>query len=103
MDHYRKAATRDPLTRVANRRGLAEALDQAMKTAHADEGPLCMIMADIDHFTPINDIHGLLVVDNVLRMVAATLQTLSRGATASLVSAARRSPLSCHNRRSRVP
>ena len=79
MDHYRKEATRDPLTRVANRRGFEETLRQAIETALRDGFTLCIIMADIDHFKQINDTHGHLVGDNVLRMVAANFTDSVKG------------------------
>ena len=36
-------------------------------------------MADIDHFKKVNDTHGHLVGDNVIRMVAATIKDSIKG------------------------
>ena len=79
MAHYRKEAVRDPLTRVANRRGFEERLKDAIQAANANDSPLCVVMSDIDHFKKINDTHGHLVGDNVLRMVAATFKDSVKG------------------------
>ena len=79
MAQYRQEAIRDPLTKIANRRGFEEQLDAAIQTAGRDDAPLCMIMADIDRFKQVNDTHGHLVGDNVLRMVATTVKDSIKG------------------------
>jgi len=79
MAHYRKEAVRDPLTQAANRRGFEKRLKHALETANTDDMPLCVIMSDIDHFKQVNDTHGHLVGDNVLRMVAATFKDSVKG------------------------
>ena len=79
MAQYRKEAIRDPLTHIANRRGFEERLNQAIEAARKKELPLSMIMADIDHFKQVNDNHGHLVGDNVLRRVAATFKDSVKG------------------------
>jgi two-component system cell cycle response regulator len=48
---------------------LGEALDRA-KTQHS---ALCVVMADMDHFKAINDTHGHLIGDRVLRIAAARM------------------------------
>ncbi len=79
MAQYRTEAFIDPLTRVENRRGFDKRLQEAIKNASSEDTPLCLIMADIDHFKSINDSHGHLVGDNVLRMVAATIKETIKG------------------------
>jgi len=71
-------AVTDWLTDLHNhsysRQFLADALDRAkMKNA-----PLCVIMADLDHFKAINDSHGHLVGDHVLRIAAARMVSGAR-------------------------
>ncbi|MDB5478221.1 MAG: hypothetical protein JWM96_716 [Alphaproteobacteria bacterium] len=65
---------RDTLTGVANRK----AFDTELKIRAADAidkaKPLCLIMIDIDHFKVFNDTFGHPVGDQVLRLVAHTLQ-----------------------------
>jgi diguanylate cyclase len=79
MARYRDEAIKDPLTRVDNRRGFEKKLADAMDNARISDTSLCLIMADIDHFKKINDTHGHLVGDNVLRMVAATIKDSIKG------------------------
>lgn len=68
-----KLAITDWLTDLHNhsysRQFLAEALDRARLQA----SPLCLVMADLDHFKKINDAHGHLVGDQVLRVAAARM------------------------------
>jgi diguanylate cyclase len=77
MARYRREALKDPLTRIYNRRGFEKKLNKAITETTATS--LCLIMADIDHFKNINDAHGHLVGDNVLRMVAATINDCIKG------------------------
>lgn len=69
--HY--LAITDQLTGFHNhsycRRFLIEALDRA----RTENSPLCVIMADVDHFKKINDTYGHLVGDEVLRIAAARM------------------------------
>lgn len=72
-------ATRDPLTGCFNRRALFEQLEAAFRTAqHAGEQLAC-IMCDIDHFKAVNDTYGHAVGDEVIKMMAGTLQSTSDG------------------------
>jgi len=79
MQQYRNEALLDPLTRITNRRGFEKSLQQAIDNANQTATALCLIMADIDHFKQINDTHGHLVGDNVLRMIASTIKSSIKG------------------------
>ena len=79
MARYRKEALKDPLTRIDNRRGFEKKLRDAIDNACISDTSLCLIIADIDHFKKVNDTHGHLVGDNVLRMVAATIKDSIKG------------------------
>lgn len=61
----------DTLTKLKNRRGILDYLDE--KTKHGDE--LYFVMCDIDFFKKINDSYGHDVGDVVLQKVASILQT----------------------------
>jgi len=79
MARYRNEAIKDPLTRIDNRRGFEKKLRDAIDNTNDSDTSLCLIIADIDHFKKVNDTHGHLVGDNVLRMVAATIKDSIKG------------------------
>ncbi len=56
----------DPLTGVANRRLMAQALTLEVTRAERTGGKFCACMVDIDHFKSVNDVHGHGTGDNVL-------------------------------------
>lgn len=69
-------AQRDPLTGAYNRLHLEEALSRAF--ALAGQSPLALALIDLDDFKQINDRHGHLVGDEVLRKFAQCLQSRLR-------------------------
>jgi len=75
-------ATTDPLTQVLNRRALVERLAHEMERARHGDRSVALLMIDLDHFKRVNDTHGHLVGDDVLRDVARLLLTEARGADA---------------------
>ena len=58
-------AEEDPLTRLANRRGLDRRLQEAL--ARADEGGLFLVLIDLDGFKGVNDAGGHQRGDEILR------------------------------------
>lgn len=71
-------ARRDPLTGLLNRRALEELAEQELARKRREETPLCLVLADIDLFKPINDRHGHSVGDEVLKSLAQRLRELFR-------------------------
>jgi diguanylate cyclase (GGDEF)-like protein len=61
-------AEQDPLTNLANRR----AIEQFCASMRSSE-QVCLVLVDVDHFKDVNDRHGHLVGDAVLREVASVL------------------------------
>ncbi len=72
-----KIAT-DSLTQVASHSQALAVLDQAIKLARRKDNSLCVCMVDLDHFKKINDTHGHLTGDAVLRDVASRMQASVR-------------------------
>jgi diguanylate cyclase (GGDEF)-like protein len=68
----------DALTDVPNKRYLLEFLGRELARATRRERPLSLILFDIDRFKPINDQHGHLCGDQVLRELAARLKPTVR-------------------------
>ncbi len=73
-----KLAITDALTRIMNRRRITVALLDAMAQSERYSTPLCVAMADIDHFKPVNDTYGHLVGDQVLTEIAGILSDTQR-------------------------
>lgn len=72
-DHLYSAATRDALTKLLNRRVFEEQLQRSAAYSKRHGQPLSVLLFDIDHFKQVNDVHGHLVGDEVLRQVAGSL------------------------------
>ncbi|MBI3298872.1 MAG: GGDEF domain-containing protein [Elusimicrobia bacterium] len=68
----------DRLTGVFNSRYLRVELDRQVHVAHRTQLPLSMIFIDVDDLKKVNDRHGHLAGDAVLRRVSAALTTRIR-------------------------
>lgn len=73
MRQLAEQSRRDPLTGIHNRLHMEEALERAFVIA-GQHSPLALALIDIDDFKQINDGHGHLVGDQVLRQFAHSLQ-----------------------------
>lgn len=68
----------DSLTGIANRRQLDEWLQAEFRRSQRYETPFGVVLADIDHFKGVNDVHGHLVGDQVLQRVAELMRQVTR-------------------------
>ncbi len=75
--HLRRSAHVDPLTGVLNRLSLQERFAELTGEAQGDR-LLSLAVCDLDHFKRVNDAHGHMVGDRVLRRVADLLTKHSR-------------------------
>lgn len=75
--NLRQRAHHDALTGIYNREQIVNILTQALEDLPNDHA-LCLIMADLDHFKKVNDNHGHLVGDAVLKWIANRLRRSMR-------------------------
>jgi len=76
---YREMAYRDELTGLYNNRYFQEVMDNELERAKRYEHTLSLLFFDIDYFKQINDNHGHLAGDTVLRQVAEQILQIMRG------------------------
>lgn len=69
----------DPLTGLRNRRSFDIMLASQVASARNSTQPLCLIIADIDHFKAINDRYGHPTGDEVLKWFAKVLSGNVKG------------------------
>jgi|LNFM01.1.fsa_nt_gb diguanylate cyclase (GGDEF)-like protein len=74
QQQYARAARLDPLTGLYNRRWLDEVLAREYRRCSRENRPLSFLMIDLDLFKTINDSHGHLIGDEVLRILASRLR-----------------------------
>ena len=77
-DGFQFQATHDSLTGLLNRQGILERLDTELARAGRDQKSVGIVMADLDHFKKVNDTHGHLAGDAVLREAASRMRTAVR-------------------------
>jgi two-component system cell cycle response regulator len=67
LDQSMELAVTDQLTGLHNRRYMRMQLEQFVKRANMGGAAVSILLADIDHFKKVNDIHGHSAGDEVLR------------------------------------
>ncbi|WP_413204084.1 GGDEF domain-containing protein [Rhodospirillum sp. A1_3_36] len=74
LDNVRREALTDGLTGIANRKVFDNQMREQTRIAGEDDTPLSLLMIDIDFFKKFNDSYGHQMGDQVLRLVAKTIQ-----------------------------
>jgi diguanylate cyclase (GGDEF)-like protein len=70
----REQVIHDPLTGVLTRGAVFDALDREVRSWRRNPDPsVCLMIIDIDRFKEVNDVHGHLVGDVVLKNVARAM------------------------------
>jgi two-component system cell cycle response regulator len=72
-EEMRFRATHDALTSLWNRGTILAHLNHEMHRAQREHTMLSLLLCDVDHFKKVNDVHGHLSGDEVLREVAIQL------------------------------
>jgi diguanylate cyclase (GGDEF)-like protein len=73
-----RQAVTDELTGLFNHRRFVEALESEAERARRFDQPVGLVMVDLDDFKAVNDTYGHQQGDEVLRQVAALMQSYSR-------------------------
>ncbi|MBL37241.1 MAG: hypothetical protein CMP07_04825 [Xanthomonadales bacterium] len=71
---FQNLSHRDGLTALSNHTRFFELAERAFELTREKQVPFTLVLADIDHFKQVNDIHGHLTGDEVLRRVGARLR-----------------------------
>lgn len=74
----RELSCRDGLTRLFNHRAIHERLGEELSRALRHKNPLSVALCDLDNFKAVNDTHGHLAGDTVLRAVSSCLRSTLR-------------------------
>lgn len=77
-EDLRFQATHDVLTGIWNRRAVLDLLHREIERANRLRGSVGVLMLDLDHFKKINDTHGHLTGDAVLKATAERISQVVR-------------------------
>lgn len=78
LSRMRELSVRDALTGLYNRRGLEEEYQRLWSISRRYKWPIGVAVLDIDRFKHLNDTHGHLVGDHILREFADLVQQVAR-------------------------
>lgn len=68
----------DDLTGCSNQRAFSQALNNEIARAAREQQSLALLLIDVDHFKTVNDRHGHIIGDEVLRQIGAVLLKAAR-------------------------
>ena len=72
-------ATHDRMTGLWNRGMILDHLTRTASRGQRERQTVSVVMADVDHFKAVNDVHGHIAGDTVLSAVARRMKTVIRG------------------------
>lgn len=79
-DRYEQLSRTDSLTGLCNRRTFSETLNAQVREAQwLDGAGVALALLDIDHFKAVNDRHGHVIGDEVLKHLASRLGSAFKG------------------------
>ncbi len=78
VERMNELSTRDPLTGLYNRRGLDEEMRRIWNQCDRSSQPVSLLFLDMDNLRIINDTHGHLMGDQVIRELAEVLGASAR-------------------------
>jgi len=79
LQEVQRQSMTDSLTNLYNRKSFDHNITRSITDAREKCQPLCLVMADIDHFKNFNDTFGHQTGDQVLRLVAMTMRSNTKG------------------------
>ncbi|EEF78648.1 GGDEF domain-containing protein [Methylophaga thiooxydans] len=79
LDQSKREAKTDTLTGLANRKAFDELVTKVTQDADNSGLDVCILFCDLDIFKEVNDKHGHLVGDQVLKVVSNTLKDSVKG------------------------
>ncbi len=79
LEEVQRQSMTDSLTKVYNRKFFDQTIDKKIAESRETGENMCLVMTDIDHFKNFNDTFGHQTGDQVLRLVAMTLKSNTKG------------------------
>jgi diguanylate cyclase (GGDEF)-like protein len=71
---FKRLATRDSLTNISSRQHFVDETEVALRQAARSTRSACLLLMDLDHFKQVNDTHGHVIGDLVLKRAVAACQ-----------------------------
>lgn len=78
IEKLSQQAYHDELTGLANRRFLSQQAQLELERAKRYQYPIAIFLLDIDHFKTVNDCHGHLAGDNILKQLSLLMKETLR-------------------------
>jgi diguanylate cyclase len=79
LEQTKREAKTDTLTGLANRKAFDDLVNKVTQDADSSGLDVCLLFCDLDNFKDINDHHGHLVGDQVLKVIANALRDSVKG------------------------